>query len=254
MLAVFALPLFLAIIQASPVPAPAATSAPNYPEIGRTHSTARACAVIRDLAGPAFVAARKADQRFSTISTTLPRYSQFADEKTNQFGPERTMLITRIDIDLTSMMEDAQVLKKALADPRVGPTVPDPVVQEERAEMQKLYEAETARAGPLFEFVTRERLALLQHDDGDPNAFSRGAGSPTTPPTVAPIPTTTPLWLPQLTGIELTDNDAMRNWTRLIGSSVASSESEAARLFYNVYKGCPTPPPVQPSPAASGHN
>jgi hypothetical protein len=247
MLAVFALPLFLAIIQASPVPAPAAT---NYPEIGRTHSTPSSCAVIRDLAGPAFVAARKADQQFGTVASALPNYAQVVDDKNTQWGPARLMLISRIDINLTSMMEDAQVLKKALADPRLAPTVTDPTVQAERTQMQQLYDAETARAGPLFEFVTRERVQILQHDDGDPNAFSGGAHSQTPPPTPVPIPTATPLWLPQLTGIGLTDTGAMRTWTSTIGSSVKSSEDSAARLFYTVFKGCPTPP-VQTTPTPS---
>jgi hypothetical protein len=102
--------------------------------------------------------------------------------------------------------------------------------------MQQLYDAETARAGPLFEFVTRERLAIIQHDDGDPNAFGNGKFTPIPVPT--PFATATPQWLPQLTGIGLTDTGAMRTWTRTIGSSVSSSEANAARLFYNVFNSC----------------
>jgi hypothetical protein len=239
MLAVLVLSLLFAL-QADPTPAPAASSAPPYPEIGRTHSTTPACAIIRDLAGPSFIAARKADQNFSTIASSLPNYAQVVDDQNTQFSAARLMLISRIDIDVTQMMQDAQVLKKALADPRVAPTITDPIVQAERAQMQQLYDAETARAGPLSEFVTRERLTIIRHDDGDTNAFSGGGGGrfSTPAPTPTPIATATPLYLPQLTGIGLTDSGAMRTWTRQIGASVTSSESSAARLFFTVYNNC----------------
>jgi hypothetical protein len=148
------------------------------------------------------------------------------------------MILSRMSIDLSKMAKNAAMLAKALGDPRLAAYVDDPAVQAERAAMQQLYDAEMSRLNALTEFVGRDQLATLGHDDGDPAGFGRSKRVPAPATRAAPDPTPTPTSLPQLTGIDLKDTKVMQDWTNTINVTMRASENVAAHVLLDVFTGC----------------
>jgi hypothetical protein len=148
---------------AAPTPKPAATPfalgtlepfssgspgpiAQPLPEIGRTRSVSPACVAMRDLVGPSWSAAQRADKRFVETRKRLPNYAEIVDDPEHRTDAFRQMLISKLDSDASNLLQEAQVLSKALGDPRISADNKDPQVVETRRALQQLYDAQMTRA------------------------------------------------------------------------------------------------------------
>jgi hypothetical protein len=211
--------LILLATDATPQPAPS-----DFPEIGRVRSISPACAAMRDLAIPAFTAARAADRHFAGASNTLIRYvGGKADE--SDAVPEshatRAYLLNKLGQDKTKMLQDAKVIADALGDPRIAANIPDPTLKAERAQLESLYESQINRASLLNQFVMREENASVMGGVG------RGRSNEPPPgmPTIRGI-------------IVMSDVASIQDWTGQLTAGVRANENVVAKALYPVASGC----------------
>jgi hypothetical protein len=212
------------------------------PDIGRTRATTRACAVMRDLIVPSFEAALRADKRYAEARKRLPNYAEVAGDQMHRDDAVQQMVLTRLDSDASTLLREAQVVSKALGDPRIAATVTDPQVMAERRSLQQLYEAQMTRASLLNEFVMREHVATAKRGIDDNSAFrARNAGQSSSFVTAAPVPIaqlTAPPGMPLRSGNSMADKNSLQEWGTLMATYVRANENEAAKTFYTIAQTC----------------
>jgi hypothetical protein len=226
-------------------PHPTQTAAPEFPNIGRVRTLSPACASMRDLVIPSFAAARRADARFVETRKRLPMYAELVDDPEHRTDVLRESALSRLDSDATALLKEALVINRALGDPRLSNTSNDPAVLAERAELERVYRAQSARANLLEEFVIRQRTAIAKNGLGDNSAFSSRINQTNTPSIAAPYapdPTqTAPPNMPPLNGNSLSDKQNVDDWARDISSGIRESENRAAKTFLPIARGCVSP-------------
>ncbi len=252
------LPLFffgalVLVALASPVPArsgalaPVAASAtpeaaPDLPEIGRVRSLTPSCAVLRDLAIPAFGAVLKENQLFND---SAPFYAKWAeavvDDSTNT--AVRDMYLSRMGQNLANMFAETQKIGKALGDPRLQ-VKGDPFIDLERRQLQQLYDVQASRENVMSEFLIRQNVAIGKTEFADNSAFQggRGAGQSELTPQATPTPFEVDrrkYGQPVLSGKNgFADKHVMSDWTANLGAEAKISTEAAARAFYPIGKTC----------------
>lgn len=224
-----------------PLGSPDAPFASPLPNIGRTRAVSHACAAMRDLIVPSFAAAVRADKRFAETRKRLPSYADISTDPMHRDDGYQEMMLTRLDADASSLLQETLVLRKALGDPRIAPDPNDPQITAERRSLQQLYEAQQSRANLLNEFVIRERAAAAKHGIDDNSALGgrnpnyAGPGGPT------PVPNpglTAPPGMPLRSGISMIDRNRLTEWGTSIATYVRANENQAAKTFYGIAQGC----------------
>jgi hypothetical protein len=221
-------------------PHPSQTAAPGFPNIGRVRSVAPACASMRDLVIPSLAAAQRADARFVETRKRLPMYADVVDDPEHRAGVLREFALSKLDADATALLKEALVINRALGDPRLSKTSNDPGVLAERAELERVYDAQMVRASLLEEFVIRQHAAIAKNgiDDSVP---SRDLTPPSAAP-YAPDPTqTAPPNMPAFNGNSLSDKQHVDDWARDISGGIRDSENRAAKAFLPIAKSCGFP-------------
>jgi hypothetical protein len=238
--------------QPMPAPAPPASPAPAasvLPEIGRVRATPAACAVLRDLAIPAAVAAQRADARFGEMQTVmLPNFASVRSDYFSQRAPVRTDGIfleaqfTHLSDNLTSQLQQIETIRKLLDDPRLANTN-DPAIAAQREALEALYAAEQERARALFEFLQRQAKTMQRNMVGyeDPAAIvkmnmprnpeqgweRRNAYNHFIPPEI-----------PRLTGFVLEDKERLNRWTGALANQVRANEAVMQTVARAVAQTC----------------
>jgi hypothetical protein len=212
------------------------------PNIGRTRSVNRACAAMRDLIVPSFAAAVRADVRFAETRKRLPNYTDIANDPSHRDDGFREMLLTKLDADASTLLQEALVLNKALGDPRIAADVGDPQVMAERRSLQQLYEAQKVRANLLNEFVMRERAASAKQGIDDNSAFRSRAttnfSGGVSPPPLPVAALKQPPGMPLRSLNAMADKNAVTDWGASLATYVRKNENEAARTFYSIAQSC----------------
>jgi hypothetical protein len=252
-------------LAASPAPAPlpsaeaeppavAAPSGAPLPEIGRTRATSPACAAMRDIVVPAFAAARRADARFEETRKRLVRYATFASDNGTHIGARRDVddgavfresELARLDTDVSRLLQEAQTIKKLIADPRLAPDSKDPLVQAERTQLARVYDQQQTRAALLAEFVQRESMSAgknlvgMGNDRGIATRSAKLPKDPDPPPASGPPPPTAAPGMPSLTGFDVADRSRLGEWGDRAALAVRASENQAAKAFLGIAKACP---------------
>ena len=156
----FAIPILAVLIAAStetPTPAPS-----DFPEIGRVRALTTACGVMRDLAIPAFLAAREADVYFvKAMGQYVIDAGEHAEEGRFHKNPEvlHKMRVSRFGQETTNLMVRVKVIADALGDPRISVDSSDPQVQAQREGLQRLYAAESSRLGIMSAWLMRSQAS-----------------------------------------------------------------------------------------------
>ncbi|MBV8578726.1 MAG: hypothetical protein JOZ58_27290 [Acetobacteraceae bacterium] len=208
------------------------------PEIGRVRSTTPACSAMRELVIPSFAAAREADVVFAQTSRRLPQYTDLVNDKMAEGTAYRDAVLARLDTDATALLQKAQVLSRALGDPRLSTESKDPQVEAEREQLEQLYETQMARATLLSQFVLREQVKYAKSGGVGDNSALSGRNLDMRP-TPTPIPgQTAPPGMPVLTGISMSDKNAINDWSTGISMAVRSSENKAAKTFLLIAQKC----------------
>ena len=234
-------------------PAVAAPSGAPLPEIGRTRATSPACTAMRDVVVPAFAAARRADARFEDTRKRLVRYATFASNNGTHIGARdvddgavfRESELARLDTDASRLLQEAQTIKKLMADPRLAPDSKDPLVQAERTQLARVYDQQQTRAALLAEFVQRESMSANKKLVGMGNNTGIAArdGSfpkdPDPPPASGPPPPTAAPGMPSLSGFDVADRSSLGEWGDRAALAVRASENQAAKTFLPIAKACP---------------
>ena len=235
-----ATPLVIGTFQPlAPLDAPFASPLPN---IGRTRSVSRACAAMRDLIVPSFAAAIRSDKRFAETRKRLPNYADIGADPLHKDDAFQQMLLSRLDADASTLLQEAKVINDALGDPRIAADASDPQVMAERRSLQQLYESQMTRANLLNEFVMREHFSTAKQGIDDNSAFrARNAanlsGVASTPP--IPIPSlTAPPGMPLRSVIPMADKNLLSEWSGNIEKYVRKNENEAAKTFYTIAQTC----------------
>ena len=234
-------------VRAQPEPAPAGSSAPALPEIGRTRATTAACAVMRDIAIPAFAAAQRGDARFGGLRAGLPRYIQLKSDYNSQrvlVKSDGIMLesqYNRLSTDTASLLRETDAIRKLLDDPRLSAASSDPTIREEREQLEHVYAAQQARASVLSQLVLRESTYLSKHLVGyeDPAAFAKMniKQDVDTPPRPLPV-ITAPPGMPLLSGFDAADRSRIDEWGAAMTRIAHDSEEQAAKTFLPLAQGC----------------
>jgi hypothetical protein len=229
-------PFPLGTLQPFASPAPAG----GLPNIERVRSLPPACVTMRDVVAPAFLAARRADARFVETRKHLPEYAEIADDLQHRTDIYRESALAKIDADATALLGDTVAISRALGDPRLAATVGDPQVQSERAELQRVYDAQKTRADLLEQFVIRQRVAIAKNGIDDDSALA-GPGQPIAPPGAPYMPDpaqTPPPDMPLLNGTGISDKRAIGEWATGIASGIYRSENRAAKTFLEIASRC----------------
>ncbi len=230
-------PFSLGTLQPFASPGPAVV----LPDIGRVRSVVPACVAMRDLVIPAFAAARRADARFVETRKRLPNYAEVADDPEHRTDVFRESALAKLDADATALLGETDKIGRALGDPRLSPASKDPQVAAERAELQRVYDAQRTRADLLEEFVTRQRVAIAKNGIDDNSAFGPRAQPSSAPLSApyAPDPTQTAAPdMPPLNGIGLSDKRTIDDWAGGIASGIRRSENQAAKTFLSIATRC----------------
>ena len=234
-------------LRAQPAPAPAASTLPDLPEIGRTRATTTACAFMRDVVVPAFALAQRADARFGAVRAGLPRYIQLKADYMSQRAPVKSDGIVlesqynRLSIDTASILRDTDAIQKLLDDPRLNAASNDPTVRDERDQLNRILAAQQARGNALSQLVLRESTFLSSHLVGweDPGAFATMGIKPALDAPPRPAPKfTSPPGMPLLNGFDAADRARVDEWSAGMTSVVHTSEEQAAKTFLPLAQGC----------------
>jgi hypothetical protein len=211
---------------------------PPLPNIGRVRAATPACAAMRDLIIPSFAAARRSDVRFEETRKRLPNYAELVDDSLHRPPIYRESALARLDGDATKLLEESQIIAKALGDPRfVRPT--DPEVIAEKQALQELYDAVQSRANTLYEFVMRQQVAIAKSGIDTSTAAFAGGRAPTAPPSAAPLPSlTAPPGMPVLLGNELSDKQTVNKWSGDMSAVVRYYENHSAKTFFPIAQKC----------------
>jgi hypothetical protein len=234
------------LAQTEPAPAPSASAAP-LPEIGRTRATPAACAVMRDIVVPAVAAAQRADAKFGELESMLPVFLQLRSDYFGQRTETKTdgvfleAQFSHLDVGLTALLQQLERIRKLLDDPRMTSSA-DPAVVAERAQLERLYAAQQARARLTYAFLQRQAAFLNKHLVGweDPVAIHK-INQPKRPEDAwtgrAPV-TSAPPGMPVLTGAVAEDKSRMREWTSGLTTFVEVNEDATARAFAPLEQSC----------------
>jgi hypothetical protein len=144
------------------------------------------------------------------------------------------MMLAQLERDAQTLRDEALIMNHALGDPRLAhPT--DPQVVAERRELQQLFDVQSGRANLLWEFVMRERAALIRTGSGIGNASGYARF-----PTREPRAETTPAFgmPPPLRGNDLTDKAGLDDWHKAVTVQVRASEHQMARALLPVSNTC----------------
>ncbi|MBV9438966.1 MAG: hypothetical protein JOZ24_03125 [Candidatus Eremiobacteraeota bacterium] len=233
-------PTFPPLPVESAPPSPSAAGQPTLPEIGRVRSTRPGCIAIRDLVVPSFSSALKADELYAT--TVVPRLDKYAEINADpNAGVSRTAALHNLDRNVSTMLERAREIGRALGDPRVAASVGDPEVLQVRSALQTLFAAQIARAGALSQFVQRETQKDSLAGIGSTNAFN---GSPDTggAPAIPDVASTPLPGMPILHGaaggLPLADRNNMNDWATAVRVQTRARENQAAKTFYTIAQSC----------------
>ena len=218
---------------ASPSPPPSA-----LPEIGRVRSTTPACTVMRDLVIPSFAAARRADARFAETRKRLPDWGDLVADA-SPHDPMRQSALAKLDADATKMLGEALVINRALGDPRLAADSTDPVVLEERRELQQLYDTQKTRANILWEYVMRQNIAMSKAQfAADPTIGGRrqdlsqnADDTPNRDLVVLP-------GMPPSSRIAFANKQRLAEWGDAIAAGIRISENAAAKAFMPIAQRC----------------
>ena len=224
---------------------PDPSPSPALPEIGRTRANSPACAAMRDLVAPSFAAAVRGDARFAETRTRLPGYVRLAADPVDKKSVLREGALSKLGADAASLMQEALVIKKALADPRLPLGSSDPQIATERAQLEQLYAVQQARASLLNQYVLRESTSMSIKLVGmeDSGAF----GTPLTLEDYKvehlpgkPLPAVTgPPGMPMLSGAFVAlDARQVNEWGAAIAQAVRAKENEAAKAFISIAATC----------------
>jgi len=218
---------------ASPSPPPSA-----LPEIGRVRSTTPACTVMRDLVIPSFAAARRADARFAETRKRLPDWGELAADAAPN-DPMRQSALAKLDADAMKLLGEALVINRALGDPRLAADSTDPVVLEERRELQQLYDTQKTRANILWEYVMRKNIAMSKAQFApDP---TNGEHTKTAPPNADDTPNRDLVVLPGMppeSRIAFANKQRLAEWGDAIAAGIRVSENAAAKAFMPIAQRC----------------
>jgi hypothetical protein len=235
------------VVSAQMEAAPATPSPSALPEIGRTRATTAACAVMRDILIPSFAAAQRADARFGVVRTSLRRYVQLKSDYNGQRAPVKSdgvMLesqFNRLSVDAASLLQEADAIRKLLDDPRIAAGSNDPVIREEREQLERVYATQQARANALSELMLRESTYLAKNLVGweDPAAFAQ-MNLPkiaNAPPRPAPK-FTAPPGMPLLNGFDAADRSRVDEWSAAQTRIARAGEEQAAKTFLPLAQRC----------------
>ncbi len=184
------------------------------------------CAVMRDLAIPAFTAARAADRQFAAASKNLTGYVGGKDDESDaqpDSDAKRRYLLSKLGQDKTKLLQHAKVIADALGDPRFASDIPDPSVRAERAQLQSLYDSQINRAALLNQFVMREEIKAM-----GVLRSAQGGRSDEPPP-----------GMPAIRGkIPLADVATIQDWTGQLAAGVKANEEVVAKTFYGIARSC----------------
>jgi hypothetical protein len=228
--------IVIAALGVEPIASPSPTSG-GLPEIGRVRSTTPACAVLRDLVIPSFAAARRADARFAETRKRLPDFGELtADAPADD--PMRQSALAKLDADATKLLGEALIINRALGDPRLADTK-DPVVLEERRELQELYDTQKTRANILWEFVMRKNIAMSKAQfpadtsiGGHNQPLQQSAGdAPNRDLVVLP-------GMPPESRIGFANRRRLEEWGTAIATGIRVSENAAAKAFIPIAQRC----------------
>jgi hypothetical protein len=221
---------------------------PELPEIGRVRATTPSCAILHDLLIPSFLAAKRADDRFATISTAGPAYAGGASRDVGEenlsfesrYGSDEARQLSHMDQALSVMLRERKNIETALSDPRFAANADDPKVAEEQKQLRTLLDAQGQRASLLNEFVTRENMFAAKQDVVGGNGL--GVGGRRGQALSAPAPTRAtpaPEGMPDLHK-QIPENDALQmiTWYRSLNLGVHAAEFTAATSFLNQAKEC----------------
>ena len=223
----------------TPTPAPAA--AVPLPEIGRTRSNSRACTAYRDLVVPSLSAVLNADARFVKAREHIATYADHLDDKYAS-AALKTRGLDEIDRDGLAMLKETLVLNRALGDSRLN-NANDPQIQAERATLEQLYEAQSARAWTLVNFSRAAKYGNLRNlGSRDPSTgvgMSASAQDADAGPSPAPnARPTAENAFPQLSGIPIDDKRALEGWGTNLGDQVRTAEVGVAPTLVSLSRGC----------------
>ncbi len=241
------LAIFAALSQfgrAADVPEPSPSPLPLLPEIGRTRANSPPCAVLRDVVIPSFAAAGRADAKFAETQKRLPRYAQIAADPWDKNGVHREGELARLGTDSARLLQESQLIKKALDDPRLAGST-DPQIIIERTQLQQVYAVQQARAILLSEFVQRETMTLSRNNVGmEDNGGLRSKFGSVSKSVDAlpgtPLPAVTgPPGMPILSGeFVAIDKHQIDEWSNGITRAVRAKENEAAKAFFPIAQSC----------------
>ncbi|HEX3466072.1 MAG TPA: hypothetical protein VHS78_18635 [Candidatus Elarobacter sp.] len=214
----------------------------QLPNIGRTRSVTAGCAAMRDVVIPSFKAALTADQRFVETRKRLPNYAELVDDPEHQNDVYRISALHKLGQDAASLMQDAQVMSKALGDPRLSAETKDPQILAERRALEALYTAQVTRANLLNEYVMREQAATAKQGLEDNGAFharnDANAANVIYAPNQPMPQLTAPPNMPLRSGIGLADKRTMEDWGTTLHTYVHTAENQAAKTFYSIAQSC----------------
>ncbi len=229
--------VLIAALGAEPAPTP--SPAPGgLPEIGRVRSATPACAVMRDLVIPSFAAARRGDARFAETRKRLPGFGELtADARPDD--PMRQSALAKLDADATTLLGEALVINRALGDPRLAADATDPVIREERRQLQQLYDTQKTRANILWEFVMRKNIAMSKAQFAADTTIA--GRTPALPQNADDAPNRDLVVLPGMpteSRIGFANRQRFDEWGAAIAAGIRISENAAAKAFIPIAQRC----------------
>lgn len=225
-------------------PAPAASALPLLPEIGRVRASSTLCTAIRDLVVPSIVAVREGDARYKDVAKRLHDYIKIVDDETyKQNSVYRQGALGQLDMDTIELKKRVLEINRALGDPRVSAeaAAADPAIAALRTQLQHLFDAQSARANLLQEYVVRERYAINKDDIPKNDPFGGSSRAPqTAPPAASPLPGSTPppAGMPQFHGVAFADAELIDGWAHDADAYARAPEYPAARAFAGLAQRC----------------
>ena len=229
--------ILIAALGVEPVASPSPAAA-GLPEIGRVRSTTPACAVLRDLVIPSFAAAVRADARFAETRKRLPNFGELSAEARAD-DPMRQSALAKLDADATKLLGEALIINRALGDPRLAADSTDPVIVEERRQLQQLYDTQKTRANILWEFVMRKNIAMSKAQFAEDTTI--GGRNQALPQNADDVPDRSLVVLPGMpteSRIGFANRQRFEEWGTAIAAGIRVSENAAAKAFLPIAQRC----------------
>jgi hypothetical protein len=169
--------LTAAAAAAPPSPAP---SPSEIPLIGRSHSKREPCVVLRDLVAPSLGAAMDADAAFGDARL---RMRGFDDTPRPSRDANTTLMLLRLERNVSAMVKDVRRMSDALGDPRLKPPVQDPQMRALREALQALYDSANEKLNALDGYVeTKQMRGMFAMDEGLTQLQAATGGTPNAAP------------------------------------------------------------------------